>query len=573
MIEFQRLILIAALLLAAATSVRGIPVPPNHEIYPFLNRMNVKYSLNLYTGSKPMHKHEIIVALRQLEKHSTDLTQWERKQFHYFRTRFFTGLVKKHSVLVYQNDARELTGSVSHSTNIIYLDSVPDPELIAFGTIDIGVEGQLDSSISFSSRVTFAQERSLENQYSEHYNASFGLPYNTPEKAFGENEYFKVSTFDGYRAIVSWKKKNLVFDFGNDWNQWGPGSWQHPTFAQDSWFWTSDSSEIRRAWEHSQNIESQALTPLMRDSLSELFPWRASRKGYSRLGENAPITLIRSTVKWDILKYTKFFGQRTGIHFDSASYLVGHRLETHRGNFTLGIHEMLTYSRDEIEFGYMIPFISLFMAEHFTGDRDNIAMGIDVQYIFLHKYRFYLELFLDDLVGPGQFFDDYWGNKTAPLLGVEFFDVTIPNTNLKIEYARVDPWVYTHVSGTNQFQNLGSLTGSSLPPNSHAFRFQFTKYFLSGFNLQLDYRFFQHQHLAEGSSLFDTQPLGTSTRKNFLGENPETTHDLSSKIHYRWNRTVNLSALAGYQFISDYRSNPGQDENRLRWEIMWQLVY
>jgi len=573
MIKIHRLILFSALLQIIPSTAKATPVLPSHEIYPFLERMNIKYDLNLFMGTRPLHKHEIIAALKQLEDYSTELTQWERKRFHYFRRLFLTTLKQQDSWLVYQNGQKELMGSVNHSTDIRYLDSVPTPQLFAFGTVGIDVEGQLDSSLSFTSHITFAQERTTEPQFSGHYYANMGLPYNTPDNSSSNDSLFEVSTFDGYRTLVSWRKNNITLDFGNDWNQWGAGSWQHPTVAQDSWFWTSDSAETRRAWEQSQNINTDSMSPMAVDSISNLFPWRGRRRGYTRLAENTPITQIRGTIQWDMLRYTKFFGERTGLHYDSSSYLVGHRLETHIGNFTVGIHEILTYSRNELEFGYMIPFVSLFMTEHFMGDRDNIAMGIDIQFTFLHKFRIYAELFLDDLVGPGRFFDDYYGNKTAPLAGIDIYDLYMPYTVLKLEYARVDPWVYSHVSGKNQFQNLGSLTGSRLPPNSHSIRLQLTKHFLSGIDLRVDYLFFQHQNLDEGSSLFDTRPLSGNTRKNFLGKDPETLQEISSKVRYQWDRYITLSGLLGYSYISNWRSNPGKNYDRLKWELMWQLVY
>jgi len=89
----------------------------------------------------------------------------------------------------------------------------------------------------------------------------------------------------------------------------------------------------------------------------------------------------------------------------------------------------------------------------------------------------------------------------------------------------------------------------------------------------VDYLFFQHQNLGEGSSLFDTQPLSGNTRKNFLGKDPETLQEISSKVRYQWDRYITLSGLLGYSYINDWRSNPGKNYDRLKWELMWQLVY
>jgi hypothetical protein len=265
--------------------------------------------------------------------------------------------------------------------------------------------------------------------------------------------------------------------------------------------------------------------------------------------------MLRGSLQWEFLKYTKFIGQKTSLSFESASYLTGHRLELRWRNITAGAYEILSYSRDEIEWSYALPFVSLFIAEHMVGDRDNVAMGFDLQYVLMNKCRVFLEIFLDDLVGPLELFKDFRGNKTAYVIGAEAPDLAMQNSNIRLEYSRIVPWVYSHDVPDNQLQHLGATLGSGIPPNSQSVNVCLTKYLLSGFEISTAYGLYQHQHNDRGSSLFDVFQEGDPPNREFLGSNFEFRHTADLLVNYKWRHYIETAGLLGYHYTGNWRSS------------------
>ncbi len=539
-------------------------VNPKHPVYEFLNRMNIRFQKGWSLQIKPWSQKEIKSALRQLEENSTELSLWERRQYHFYRKTFLPKPKFQHSVLGYQKENREILLRTSYETELNYQDSLPREKLYAFGTLALMAEGKLDSNLAFVSEIYFGQIRSLENQFFEHYQANWGMPYNTPQKASSSDSIFENATFDAYRAVLTYDG-NIRLDFGNDWNEWGPGLWQHPSFSAESWFWSQDSTHGYQAWE---------ITELYYNSPLE-YTNRETRNGYERVGQNAPIPQLRATINWDFLTYTKFMGKRTGLRYLDDRYVSGHKLQFNYKGLSLGAYEAVVFQRDNWDLTYSIPFISLFVAEHFQGDRDNIALGLDAQYIYAGKYRFWTELFLDDLVSPTQLFEKYWGNKYSVTLGAEVLDPLIKNSRLALEYSRVEPWVYSHITLDNQFQHLGALLGSSLPPNSQSVRLDWQHHLeiLNGFSYNINYLFFQQQHDGRGSSIFHQFQAGEPESKNFLGKNPETRHQLSIHPKYNWDRYFSLEGHLGYQYLENWKSNSNQILESLFAGLYWKFSY
>ena len=68
--------------------------------------------------------------------------------------------------------------------------------------------------------------------------------------------------------------------------------------------------------------------------------------------------------------------------------------------------------------------------------------------------KLYGELFIDDLytsrIGSG-----WWGDKTAWLAGALWADAfTLANLDLRFEYARARPYVYTHIEKINTWRRV-----------------------------------------------------------------------------------------------------------------------
>ena len=528
------------LILFVLQPVSAVTVEPQHPVYGFLQRMAVKglipYS---YFASLPLPEKTVKDLLQKVSGHRDMLSAGDRTLFGKYRQEFFTADEWLPTKLRYNNGKQALEGRVTYYTLGQYRDSLPDNQLFAFGTLSLLAKGQFYPGFEFMAEAAISQERNRDARFLEQYNPQMGQPYNTPDVRKSDDSLFNASTFDAYRALVAWQGARFRLDGGIDWNQWGPGIWQHPSISQKAYFWVQDSLNFDVA---------------LQDGPYEY--WTGHRRGYRFPGENAPMAQLRMTADWDFLHYTKFIAEKVGLTHDSSGYLTGHRLELRLGGFVLGGYEMLAYNRDELEWSYLFPLVPLYMAEHSLGDQDNASLGIDIQYFLKGRARFYAELFLDDLLSPTDIFRDYWGNKFAFTVGTEWADLLLPGTNWGLEYSRVEPWLYSHNLTNTQFQHYGSLTGSGLLPNSHALRFRWELYLEFPVTLRTEYGFQQHKHLARGSSPFDVHDdiNNETTTKTFLGSDPETRHSFDLSVRYYPNRLVQLQVFGGFFMVENWES-------------------
>ncbi len=531
------------------------PVAPSHRVYVFLQRMQNKGHLqSVFLQSLPWEREVIINVLKNLPVDK--MSVWESFQIKSYLKEFDADIRQQSSKLVFKQGGRELIGSGSFFTAVHSADSLPERDLYGFGMFGAQVEGQVNNTLRYVSQVSMGQELSLDNTYQENYTAQRGLPYSTPGKAGSQDSVFNSATFDAYRVVISLYNPRYRLDVAHDWNQWGPGIWQHPSLSQTPYMWVQDS-----------------ITPPVISTYTGYNYYGSNRHGYFEPGESSPITQFRGVVDWGWLKYTKFFGRKTALSHDTSSYITGQRLESSYGNFSGGVYELLTFTRDQIEWSYALPLASLYIVEHFLGDKDNVAIGADIQWVYPGLGRFYFELFLDDLVSPQAMFKDFGGNKLALVLGTELPDLIFNNSNTQIEYARVEPWVYTHHIPNNQMQHYGSLLGSSLLPNSHMLNFRHTQFLAGGWTTSGAYSMYQHQHIDPGSNILDSFNALTDQNKNFLGDKPETRHTLTFTGSYNWERYLSLSTYLGYQFTRNHRSTPGTDISGAMVGGSMKLVY
>jgi hypothetical protein len=230
--------------------------------------------------------------------------------------------------------------------------------------------------------------------------------------------------------------------------------------------------------------------------------WIGAETGidYLRIGpaENWPVTLsgtappmvyARATMNLGWMEYRHAFGQLK-IQKDRAKWFYLHRLDVPllHSQLTLGINEIIingstaelaqtdSLRRDYygmtrgVEWAYLIPFVPFKFTEHYLGDRDNAGMSFDFNLCYPAGFRWYGELFLDDLTAPWTFWTSDWGNKWAFTVGGRWFGALLKkDVAASAEYSRIEPWVYTHFYGaSHNFQHFNASLGSPLGPNADA---------------------------------------------------------------------------------------------------------
>ena len=181
-------------------------------------------------------------------------------------------------------------------------------------------------------------------------------------------------------------------------------------------------------------------------------------------------------------------------------YIAAHRLEfSFPRLFDVGFQEMIVYSNRSVDFAYMVPFMLLESAQRARGDRDNGLWSFDIQTHFIRGLELSGTILFDDL-HLADFFSDKYYNKNAYQLGFFLTDpLLFHNTNLTVEWTRVNPFVYSHdYSIEDIYTSYGEPLGTRIAPNSESWFIRGDV--LPSRTLTLSLRFFSERH---GDNIYD----------------------------------------------------------------------
>lgn len=161
---------------------------------------------------------------------------------------------------------------------------------------------------------------------------------------------------------------------------------------------------------------------------------------------------------------------------DRQKYLAAHRLEIALTPWLdLGFQELVVYGDRGLEPSYVNPLMFYWAAQSHLGDKDNLLMGIDLD---IHPGRgrcYYLAYLVDDLKKARIFSNDF-ANKFSLQAGMLWVDpLGLADSELRAEYVRLEPWLYSHRFPINTFRHFDSPLGHALAPNSDQWQLGLTK--------------------------------------------------------------------------------------------------
>ena len=203
---------------------------------------------------------------------------------------------------------------------------------------------------------------------------------------------------------------------------------------------------------------------------------------------------IRADVSYGVFRYTFLhawiLGSESRVFFsignDSSSrssepvfadkYFAAHRFGlSFPGIIDLGFQEMVVYSNRSVDLAYLSPLSFIESTQRSRGERDNVMWVFDAKTNFMRNIQFTGTILYDDINVPDMF-SDLWSDRYAWQVGLHYADpFTIPNTTLKVEYTRVEPYVFSHArSRDGNFTSLDRILGPDVGPNGDAWQFGLT---------------------------------------------------------------------------------------------------
>lgn len=267
-----------------------------------------------------------------------------------------------------------------------------------------------------------------------------------------------------------------------------------------------------------------------------------------------PYDFVKLDLNSKIFKYTFSYGSIRGDSLGKkmeSKNVSSHRLDiSFSKGFKLGLFESVIISNSPFSFTFLNPVSFLASAEFnkpsqgYNEDINNTMLGIDALVKPVNNLSFQGSFLVDDLEFSTLFKPEAKEiNKFAYQLGGFWSDAfTIPNLELKLEYTKIDPFVYSHTTNKSTYANWGYSLGHALPPNSDEIAVQLKYPVSSRVRFSVDFKF---QRSGDGNILDSLGRIvgtygGDLNRSNGVGNATRTPVFLEGN---RKNRTIfNLHA-------------------------------
>ena len=265
--------------------------------------------------------------------------------------------------------------------------------------------------------------------------------------------------------------------------------------------------------------------------------WGTGFRGAVGISDNSPpLDLVLLTGVFGKIKGTVFAAQLDQIWHDQTPrrylanrYMAGHRIDYQvNDRLELGISEMIIYGGDaqDVEWRYLNPILPYYASQFNADTDDNVMLLFEGAIRPTDGMRLYAECLLDDI----QYANGGDPNAVAWLAGLEWnglqsgatsrgevsspvskAEVSSPVANrrpwyayglhnrrlgIRVEYARVNRWAYTHLVEENQFTHFGSMIGHRVGTDADTF------YLEGGYLVNVDSRvtlFYELERQGEAS--------------------------------------------------------------------------
>ncbi len=257
----------------------------------------------------------------------------------------------------------------------------------------------------------------------------------------------------------------------------------------------------------------------------------------SDVGNSYPFLKVQTKV-WRF-NYTNLFAQLRGdvpgtLSGSSSNtrypkkFMALHHLSFNvTDNFNIGLFEAIisgdsTGSSLEVE--YLNPVIFYRAVEQYGGSQDNAMVGADMKWNFLRHFQLYGQFALDEfLLSAYRERNGWWANKWALQLGGKYINVFgVPNLDLQLEWNRVRPFMYSHITDytnyTHYSQPLAHPLGANFDEKLAIIRYQPAgRWALAATLMQADFGQ-DAEGTNYGGNIFKSYMSRTQERGNVIGQ-------------------------------------------------------
>jgi len=510
-------------------------VPVQHPVYEFLIRAEARGFLPHFSTSQlPIERKEIQNALNEIKKNLAQLNSTEKHVFEEHLKEFGLMTIDKVVLFYSSSDSEQVLSNKFFYNNDKYFYHYTDSN----NTVNLKPLGSFESL--FSSEPEKKRNVSLGNLGFRLYGSlgkHFGyLLQATNGVIISGNRELALQEFEKLRQNVKFADLNSDFDFSES----------HIRFDYD-WFYATLGRETQligsgigqRLFVSDNAAPADGLTLGAKFSN---FEYRYTHSGILAVDQAK---------------------NKVGFNAEFPDkYLVTHRFSIRPSWGEFSFWEGIIYSKRDIDLAYLNPLSFFKSLEHALHDRDNSLMGADLTFrIFLGlqlKGSYLLDDIEFDKIGT-----KHWKNKSAWNIGLIY---CLPfNLDIGLEYARVEPYTFSHFVSVNSYTNDEMLIGTGLLPNSDELSLVI-KYWWFGSHHPIIARISRDRY---GSNVYDSDgnllknvggdPLQTkrpedSDKVSFLGGDLMNSLRFDLLISYEILKDFHIEANYGFRNIVDKNS-------------------
>ncbi|MBM2814481.1 MAG: hypothetical protein HW421_1243 [Ignavibacteria bacterium] len=480
-------------------------VPVTHPVYNFLQRMQTRGFLPHFSLSQlPLQRKDVLTALNKIKLNNQSLEENELNSQLHFEKEFGISTSEKAVVFYSSSDSTQVFSKkmFQETDKFIYrlLDSAKSVFVRPLGSIDYFFK---DSSFNQSNSTLATLGVRLYGSLGSHFGYYFQA---TNGRLFGGSRSLALED-NHLNRNIKFTYLNSDVDFSES----------HIRYEYD-WFYAKIGRE----------------TQLIGSGLNH----------HLVVSDNSnPFDAITLGCKFQGFEYRYIYGSLLGLPNSTnqtgaglqipPKYFVFHRFALRPEWGEISFWENIIYSERSFDLGYLNPLSFFKSIEHALHDRDNASMGLDWTVVpfsgLAVKGTFYLDDIIFEKIGKG-----FWANKMA--WNIALIAALPYSIDLAAEYARVEPYTFSHFNPQNAYSNDKISIGSYLPPNSDEFLMKTQWWFGGRYPLYAVYSYNRH-----GDNIYNNYGVLT---KNVGGRIDQTKRDIDSmSVTFLEGNLIKKSAL------------------------------
>ncbi len=227
----------------------------------------------------------------------------------------------------------------------------------------------------------------------------------------------------------------------------------------------------------------------------------------------------------------------------------------------ISLGESIVYSDKTPQLIYLIPIMFFRAADHYNRQQDNSQFFLDVKANLIKNIGFYGTLFIDEITLENLFDRDKSNNQLGFQIGTLVVNPLIDNLNLRAEYTRILPWVYSNWTPADTYENNGYVLGHWIGQNADDLYLEANYYPFRSFKLSAYYEKFRKGGISYQYSI----PMPP-----FLYGPVRRQDDVGFMLRFEPLRDLFATLSARFITLSDEKLNITNDKDT---EIIFSLRY